>query len=124
MTIFVHGTPVFRRLAEDPPESLVVAPNKEKLAVLNDVREVVIGSVTHVRDINDGRTVFVRIIDYLAKSVVLIDAFPALDHEIRESPVKDGKAGVNIEAVESRRRDRCRRTKRFSVIRIPPNLQR
>lgn len=69
--------------------------------MLNDMGEIVVGSVTHVCKIDGRRFVAVGSIDHLAKCGILIAFSAWLYREIGKSPVEDRVERVDMELIEA-----------------------
>ena len=91
----------FCRAAKNAIQPLIVTPDNEELAVLNDMGEVVIGSVAHVCEIDGGRFVATGSIDHVAKCGILITFSAWLYHEIGEPPVEDRIERVDMNLIEA-----------------------
>ena len=97
----VHFPQAVNQMPEDAFESLVIAADEEELSVFYDMCKIIIRGIAHISKIYRRRAAPGCRVDHLTECSVFI-AFPArLDHEVRESPVKNRVKGIDMDLIEA-----------------------
>ena len=82
-------------------QPFVSAADKEELPVLNDMGEIIEGSVTHIGEICGGWPIAPGSIHHPAESGIFVPLPGRLDHNVGEAPVQYGIESIDVNLVEA-----------------------